>query len=402
MRARSRRLPLAAVAAIALLAPVPAASAQGTSTLRSQLASAFRGASRASSAYVQDLDTGRALFSARATTARIPASVNKLYTTSTAILRLGASARFTTTVLATGPLLPDGTLQGDLVLHGGGDPSLSDAGIASLAAQVGATGVLRVQGRVVGDESIFDPFRGGPRTGFAYDSDVGGVLSGLTVGRGWSAKGGGPAAEASRRLAAALKRIRVSAPRAGVAGVAPAGSSQLGALASPTVAELVRATLVPSDNFYAETLLKDLGAYAAGSGTTGAGAAVVRDQMAQLGLRPRYVDGSGLSRADATSPAQVVGLLREMHDRPEGQILESSLAIAGRTGTVSRRLRGTAAQGRCRTKTGTLRDVSALAGICATPAGRTVAFAFLMNRTSVTSAHRVQDRMAAALARYSG
>src|SRR4051794_21718011 len=188
MRARPRRLTLAA-AALALLTPAPAADAQGTSALRSQLASAFRAAAPASGAYVQDLDSGRVLFSARATTGRMPASVQKLYTTSTAILRLGAGARLSTSALPTGPVLPDGTLQGDLVLRGGGDPSLSNAGLAALAAQVAAGGVLRVAGRVVGDESFFDAFRGGPRTGFAYDSDIGGVLGALTVGRGWS-KGG--------------------------------------------------------------------------------------------------------------------------------------------------------------------------------------------------------------------
>ena len=67
------------------------------------------------------------------------------------------------------------------------------------------------------------------------------------------------------------------------------------------------------------------------------------------------------------------------------------------------RLRGTAAQDRCRAKTGTLRDVSALAGLCTTAAGHSLAFAFLMNRTrSIWRAHLVQDRMTAALARYDG
>jgi D-alanyl-D-alanine carboxypeptidase/D-alanyl-D-alanine-endopeptidase (penicillin-binding protein 4) len=63
-------------------------------------------------------------------------------------------------------------------------------------------------------------------------------------------------------------------------------------------------------------------------------------------------------------------------------------------------MRSTAANGRCRAKTGTLSDVSALAGICETIRGRRVAFAFLMNRTSVYWAHVRQDRMTSVLARY--
>ena len=78
-----------------------------------------------------------------------------------------------------------------------------------------------------------------------------------------------------------------------------------------------------------------------------------------------------------------------------------SLAIAGRSGTLAYRMRGTSAQDRCRAKTGTLRDVSALAGYCATRGGGTVAFAFLMNYVSPYSARILQDRMTSALARYS-
>jgi len=63
-------------------------------------------------------------------------------------------------------------------------------------------------------------------------------------------------------------------------------------------------------------------------------------------------------------------------------------------------MRGTAAQDRCRAKTGTLRDVSALAGFCDTTGGERVAFAFLMNRVWPGSARVLQDRMTVALARY--
>ena len=63
-------------------------------------------------------------------------------------------------------------------------------------------------------------------------------------------------------------------------------------------------------------------------------------------------------------------------------------------------MRGTAAQDRCRAKTGTLRDVSALAGFCDTTGGERIAFAFLMNGVWPASARALQDRMTVALARY--
>ncbi|HLM51766.1 MAG TPA: D-alanyl-D-alanine carboxypeptidase, partial [Solirubrobacteraceae bacterium] len=63
------------------------------------------------------------------------------------------------------------------------------------------------------------------------------------------------------------------------------------------------------------------------------------------------------------------------------------------------RMRGTAAAGRCRAKTGTLSNVSGLAGYCATASGGTVAFAVLMNAVSPSGARAIQDRIAAELAR---
>jgi len=78
-----------------------------------------------------------------------------------------------------------------------------------------------------------------------------------------------------------------------------------------------------------------------------------------------------------------------------------SLTVAGRNGTLRRRLRGTAAAGRCSGKTGTLRGVSALSGYCTTTTGRHVVFSFLENGIG-PGAKSVEDRMVAALARYEG
>jgi D-alanyl-D-alanine carboxypeptidase/D-alanyl-D-alanine-endopeptidase (penicillin-binding protein 4) len=386
---------------LAWVVPGAAAQAQDVTTLQADLSRAMRGASAASGAFVRDLDSGRVLFERRGRVARIPASVEKLYTTSALWLRLGPTARLQTRVFGRGTRVPEDTVwRGDLYLQGGGDPSLSASGLAGLARQIADAGITRVTGRVIGDESVFDTARGGPRTGLAYDSDIGGVLGGLTVSRGWSRQGG-PAAEAARRFVAALKAQGVRVGRAVRVAVTPAGAPLLASLRSPTVAQLTRATLLPSDNFYAETLLKSLGATAGTGGTTAAGAAVAREQLGGLGLTPVIADGSGLSRYNRTSPRQVVGLLGALHAMPIGPAFESSMALVGRTGTVSQRMRGTAAYGTCRAKTGTLRDVSALAGICTT-AGGAVGFAILMNSTSVWRARTIQDRMVSTLARFTG
>ena len=124
--------------------------------------------------------------------------------------------------------------------------------------------------------------------------------------------------------------------------------------------------------------------------------------MAGFGLRPRVVDGSGLSRANRTTPRQVVTLLDRIGLRGRRPRVRD-LIRGGRaqrhaveTACAAPR-RATAATG----KTGTLRDVSALAGYCQTTAGSRVAFAILMNRVNPYGARRLQDRMVSALARYS-
>jgi D-alanyl-D-alanine carboxypeptidase/D-alanyl-D-alanine-endopeptidase (penicillin-binding protein 4) len=94
----------------------------------------------------------------------------------------------------------------------------------------------------------------------------------------------------------------------------------------------------------------------------------------------------------------VVNLLASMDKSPVAAPFEASLPIAGRTGTLKDRMRHGVARGRCHAKTGTLSDVSSLAGICDTTGGRRVAFAFLMNRAGVYWAHVHQDRMTNALA----
>jgi D-alanyl-D-alanine carboxypeptidase/D-alanyl-D-alanine-endopeptidase (penicillin-binding protein 4) len=383
------------------LAGAPAAQALSAPVLQGRLAGQMRHASTFSGAYVRDLDAGRTLFAAKADVARAPASVEKLYTTATALMRFGPDATLDTTVEGHGFLDPDGVWRGDLYLHGGGDPTLSRDDIDALALEVGNAGVVRVDGSVLGDDSRFDALRGSYDTAGALDPDIGGVLSALALGRGYS-KDGQPAAEAARALAKALRAAGVRVSGASGAGTAPPDVRELASLPSPPMRDLIRLTNVPSDNFLAEMLLKDLGAQFGGAGTTVAGTAVVRDELASFDIRPQVVDGSGLSRSDRTTPHEVVRLLAQMHGQEVAGAFEGSLPVAGRTGTIRKRMRGTAAQDRCKAKTGTLRGVSALAGLCDSAGGHTVAFAFLMNRADVGRSHRVQDRMAEAIASYTG
>jgi len=393
----------------------------GTPAGRSLDASLNRGMRQAGSysgADVVDLTTGQVLYQRNANTGRLPASVEKLYTTTTALERFGPSATLSTSILGTGRL-QGSTYTGTLYLRGGGDPTFGSASFDRANYGTGATmqqlvanfvqstGVRAFRGNVVGDESFLDSVRGTPATGGQPAVEVEGELSALAYDRGWESDSGTtyfphPAVQAGQQLVSALRAAGVEVPRTTkvTAGPTPPGATALATVASPTIATLIALTNTPSDNFFAEMLIKDLGARFGGAGTTAAGARVVESQMAtSFSIHPRLDDGSGLSRYDLTSPVQVVTLLRAMAGDPQ---FTASLAVPGETGTLQDEMRGTYAQGRCRGKTGTLHDVSNLVGYCHAKDGHTLAFAFLMNGIYPDYAHPIQDRMGVAVAKYSG
>jgi D-alanyl-D-alanine carboxypeptidase/D-alanyl-D-alanine-endopeptidase (penicillin-binding protein 4) len=404
--ARTLRLIVVLLAAAALLPPA-AARAAGPSGTRSALASQMRHAGGGSGALAVDLDSGRQIFASRPDVARTPASVNKLFTTATALSLYGPEGHLTTGALGDVGVDPGGVLIGNLYLHGGGDPSFGSAQLAELADRlVTEQGLREITGRVIGDESAFDTLRGPASEGYRATFEVGGPLSALTFNRGRTGTRrpyfqANPARFAARELDRQLRRRGVTTGAAPKIGSTPKAALTLVEQNSPTLAQLAQVTNRPSDNFNAETLIKALGSEFGTSGSTRAGAVVVRRTMQGFGLSPTVVDGSGLSRADRTTPRQVVALLDHMRADAAGPAFEASLSVAGRNGTLFDRMRRTAARDRCQGKTGTLHDVSALAGYCQTTAGSRVAFAFLMNGVNPYGARRLQDRMVSALARYS-
>lgn len=391
------RLRLAVAALLLLLCPAPALAA-GPDAVRSALTREFRAAGALSGAYARDLSApgGSDLIAVRENRARIPASVDKLFVTATALLRFGPTGQLTTRAVTDAEIEQDGTLNGDVWLVGGGDPALDEADLRRLAAAVRAAGVRHVTGDVLGDDTAFDRRRGGPRTGYAPDYDLGGRLGALVMRHGFQSN---PATYVARRFRSHLRNARITVDGAAAAGKAPEGAPELGTVGSAPIGDLIRQINVPSDNFAADMLLKALGSQYGAGGTTRGGAAVVRDTLDDFGVRPRIADGSGLSRANRTSPRQVVRLLERMERQDTSATWRTSLAVPGRTGTVRRRMRGTGA-GRCRVKTGTIRGVSNLVGVCTTAGGQTVGFAWLMSGVNVFTAHRIQDRMTAILASY--
>ncbi len=375
------------------------------------------GGGAASGLFVVDADSGQPVCARAAKQPRSLASNTKLFTTSTALSRFGPEYRIATKLLSDGDIDLTGTLHGSLYLQGAGDPALGSpafynrymggvgTNLFALKTQLQADGVRAVTGRLYADDTVFDRVRGVADSGYATSPYIG-PLSGLSFDSGYSGSitegfSSDPATLAATKLAQALRSSGVAIDPKVARRQTPPGALPAATVRSPTMSQLVEATDVYSNNFFAEMLAKLLGANFGGAGTTRAGTEVVERFARSHGAGVHAVDGSGLTRSNRASPSQVVHLLEAIRGLPVADQFIQDLALAGREGTVADRMHGTAAAGHCRTKTGTLTGVSALSGYCFNRSGKTMIFSILMGGvTDLSLAHYEQDKIAAAIASY--
>jgi serine-type D-Ala-D-Ala carboxypeptidase/endopeptidase (penicillin-binding protein 4) len=398
-----RRAYFAALCATAAALAAPAAAAQ-TAPLPTRLARALAvpHVNHARSAAVAlDLATGVVVFDRHGALSLAPASTEKLTLSYALLARLGPVYRIRTAAVSNGGI-EGTTLYGDVVLRGQGDPTLSTAALRRLAQQIRALGVRRIAGAVVGDESFFDARRTAPGWKPSYYLDESPPLSALTVDRARyrGRTSGRPALAAALSFVDALRATGVAVTGRATTRAAPPDAVELAAISSAPLLQVLRAVNRESDNFTAEILLKHLGAVETGKGTTLGGAGVVRRTLAEAGVPldgVRIADGSGLSLLDRLTADALVALLAAAWEDPllrPGFL--GSLAVAGQSGTLRRRLRTPPAAGQVFAKTGTTSRSSALSGYV----GGRYAFAVLQNGPPLSPwwARKAQDRFVTALA----
>lgn len=399
----------------ALLLAAPAQASRVCDQMRGWLS---QGGGPASGLLVVEAESGDVVCAKAAGRPRPLASNMKMFTTAAALSKLGPETRIPTKVFADGKVDASGTLHGSLYLQGGGDPTLGTptfyngylgglgTNVFALKPQIRATGIERITGRLYADDTIFDRRRGVADSGYATSPYIG-PLSGLAFNSGFSGStsasgfSSDPAKLAATKLARSLRSAGVAVPAQVALAPTPLNADRVAIVRSPELTRIVNLTNVYSDNYFAETLIKLLGARFGGAGTTAAGAAVVRSFARSLGSGVNAVDGSGLTRSNRASPRQIVDLLRAMREELVGDEFIQDLALTGVEGTVDDRTHGTAAYRRCRTKTGTISGVSNLSGYCFNASGRVMVFSILMGSVgNLSLAHLTQDRIAGAVASY--
>lgn len=405
------------------VAPLTDGPLPTTAGLQAALASALKAKVLGSSVglVVMDPVGGQTLYGVDGTRPQTPASTMKLVTAASVLHFLGPDATLRTRTVA-------GAAPGEVVLVGGGDPTITTTGggpypqVASLdalarqtadALKASATAAATTSAspsstasrpragrapavRLVLDDSLFT----GPRTapGWAASDLADGLIapvSALTldedrVAPSDSTRYADPTAAAGRAFAAALAAdgVRVTAT---TRGVAPAGARQLGSVSSPPVSALVERMLLQSDDDLAEALAHLAGVAAGTGGSFAGGAAASGQALTWLGVDPAgsvIVNGSGISRSDRLDAelvgSVVAGATESAH--PELAPLLSGLPVAGVSGTLVGRFdtaQTAVARGRVRAKTGTLTGVSGLAGTVLDRDGRMLVFVVIADRASV-------------------
>ncbi|HSR68005.1 MAG TPA: D-alanyl-D-alanine carboxypeptidase/D-alanyl-D-alanine-endopeptidase [Acidobacteriota bacterium] len=443
---------------------------------------------------VKSMTTGEVLYERNPYRYVMPASNMKLPTALAAMQRLGLDFSYTT-VLARQGQIEDGTLQGDLVVVGGGDPTLgarlTSPEVEELtqgdplsvfrqwAVQLKEQGIYRVSGDLVGDVGIFDSVPLGE--GWSWDDVAYGysaAISGLQFNENVVMLRIEPALEPGQpvriRMLPQTGYIKVvnqvtTVPVDGdfrlslrhspesrqvvVSGELPVDSSgfwrsvavfdpaeyflavlretlsgegievegeirlhekeeplqgltRIASHDSPKLDWILNVFLKISQNLYGETLVKTLDRSPRLKRYED-GREEVESTLTSAGIPPdSYIlrDGSGLSRYNFLSADMLIRLLEAVHRHPQREAFVSFLPVSGESGTISRRMKGTAAEGRVQAKTGTLANVRALSGFITTQGGEVLAFSMIANNFAqpMRSAEYLQDAALAYLATLDG
>ncbi|MGD9897932.1 MAG: D-alanyl-D-alanine carboxypeptidase/D-alanyl-D-alanine-endopeptidase [Calditrichaceae bacterium] len=183
------------------------------------------------------------------------------------------------------------------------------------------------------------------------------------------------------------------------------GHSLLFKYESPPLPEIINEINKNSNNFYAEQLLRVMGAEFRKKGSAGMGIDFVNEWATSVGIDPDDIliyDGSGLSRLNLITPYATATLLRHMYHDKDFDLFYNSLPVAGVDGTLKNRMKGTGAEGNARAKTGFVSHTRNLAGYINDSAGNPYLFVIMVNNYHVPTAYvnLLQDRICVLLCTY--
>ena len=323
---------------------------------------------------VQDLRTGEILASHNASTPLLPASIMKTVTIAGLLREKGHEERFHTMVFADGPV-EGGSIEGDLVVAGGGDPTLGancapeSADIAEeIIAALRHKGITSIKGDIRIDTSLYDGPACPPSWAAGDLNEAYGTGShALNFRRNASGSRAvkDPESVFLSHLAGRLRAAGISIGgglKAGKQSISDPDATLLVDHVSDTYAEVMRSCMMRSDNLFAETLLRAFGLARGREGSTSASASEMLAYWKEAGIPTEgvtLVDGSGLSRSNRVTASFISAILRAMGDNEE---YASFMPLAGQEGTLSSFLKDTPLDAYVAMKTGSMKGIQCYAG----------------------------------------
>ncbi len=321
-----------------------------------------------SSMLVIDLSDGSALGAYNNSRPLIPASIMKCITTATLMAEAGHEREFETKVYIDGDI-DDGTLAGNVIVVGSGDPSLNSRYLpeggdicVEIADALREKGITKIEGRIIIDEDIWSG-PAVPPSWVAGDlkQSYGTGSHGLNFEDNSNGKSSvaNPASIFQARMHSALNRAGIQLAN----GDLREGSRKLLTVhRSLPLDDIMRSCMMRSDNQYAEALLRTYAVVKGKDGAT-ARAAELEKRFWEKKKKPvrgvEIVDGSGLSRSNRITADFMASVLSEM----SGDVYYASLfPLAGQEGTLRNFLAGTPLDSYIALKTGSMKGIQCYAG----------------------------------------
>jgi D-alanyl-D-alanine carboxypeptidase/D-alanyl-D-alanine-endopeptidase (penicillin-binding protein 4) len=375
--------------------------------------------------------TSDTIYSKNAGKLFMPASNTKIITSAVALTLLGPDYTYKTTFLRDGEVR-DSLLDGNLIVIGRGDPSISDAmrgnaavAMDSIVDSLRAHGIRQVAGSVARVGNAFpDSIYG---SGWQWD-DLGEYYAAgvdeLIFNEGmapttprplpdtvrdslYSGPAKNPAKAYLDAFNDALKRkgIQVDGGVRDSILPTPFHMDTIFVLQSPPLRNILPALMKPSQNQIAEIFLKTIGLERGGLGTADSALKIVRQQLLAWGVQPDgfdLYDGSGLSRHNLVTPETLVRVLDRIQRDTAFAVYYNAMPIAGVDGTLKNRMKGTPAEGNIHGKTGSIGAARSLSGYVTTADGERLIFSILGNNYTTPSSAitGIADQIGAALAAY--
>ncbi len=313
----------------------------------------------------------------------IPASISKLVTSAIALKFLGAGYEFKTVLYTDDVNISDGVINGNLYIKGYGDPEFDTADLFTLIKKFLALNITEITGNIVYDDSYLDKEYFGLADYYSGDTKLQywPFVNALCIDR--NASRTNPSVVIANTIEYEFRDKNVKLGGIIVAGITPDSPKEIARI-THSMAEVLANMNKPSDNHYAITLFKVVGAvHYSAPGTLNKGADAVVELFTSIGIsRSEYefLEGSGLTRFNYATSNVYIQLLKYMFDDVKTfDIFYNSLPVAGVDGTLKKRMLDTEAMYNVHAKTGSINGVSTLAGYAISRDNELLIFFIAMN-----------------------